>query len=427
MKAQQTPQERPKARQINSDLFPVEEVIRARALDQTRILFPSALSPWHWVIIMSDQVYLVSPKKAPELHIPASSSCVDVRLIDTTTYGKVPASLVFTPALPGYDMFTFPSYSFLISNSNSNKHVLFDLGMRKDWETALPPKTVGFVKQYMPFTIEANLHETLDEDAGHLGITSQSISTVIWSHHHFDHRGDITAFPSTTELVVGPGFTNEYVPAYPTNPESSILETELQGRPIRELDDASFTLKIGQLPAHDLFGDGSFYILSAPGHTIGHLCALARVSNTPIPSFVFIGGDCAHYPGIFRPTEYLPLPKEVPAAPGSRFGVAPCPGMWIQEYVHPKKSATEPFLGPNAGVNEHPEQADHSVSAMEEFDANEDILVCIAHDPALLGNVDFYPKKLNDWKKQEKKEAVKWSFCGDFDVRAAKKSAAIGS
>ncbi|KEF56962.1 uncharacterized protein A1O9_07152 [Exophiala aquamarina CBS 119918] len=371
----------------------------------------------------------MAPVPAPELGIPDSSSTVDVRIIDTTGYGKVAADMMFTPPLPGHETFVFPSYSILISNHEKGKHVLFDLGMRKDWETFLPAPTVGFVKQIMPFSVASNVDEILDADAGNLGITTKSISAVIWSHHHFDHRGDLSRFDPSTELIVGPGFMRAYTPAYPTNPESSIQESELASHPVRELDDAAFTLQLGPVPAHDFFGDGSFYILSTPGHTVGHLAALARVTSNgngsdsdagQNPSFIFLGGDCAHYPGIFRPTTYKPLPQQIPEFPRSAFGTSPCPGIWLQNYIHPQKSATEPFLKPNPRVNEIPEKAMHSLSAMQEFDASPDVLVCIAHDGGLLGNVDFYPERLNGWRKKGVKNKVHWNFCGDFDVHAGK-------
>lgn len=371
---------------------------------------------------MSDGTYLATPVAAPELGIPESSSTVDVRIIDTTGQGTVSTTVVFSTQLPGHETFVFPSYSFLISNNQKDKHVLFDLGMRKDWETFLPPPTVGFVKQIMPFTVQSNVDEILDADVAQLGITTKSISAVIWSHHHFDHRGDLSPFELNTEVIVGPGFMKAYSPGYPTDPASSIQETELSSHRVRELDDAAFTLRLGRVPAHDFFGDGSFYILSTPGHTVGHLAALARVTvdSNKTSTFVFLGGDCAHYPGIFRPTEYLPIPKQVPEAPRSRFGTSPCPGVWLQEHVHPQKSATEPFIKANPPVNENPEQAQHSLSAMQEFDASPDVLVCIAHDAGLLGNVDFYPDRLNGWKAKGVKDAVHWNFCGDFDVQAAK-------
>ena len=47
--------------------------------------------------------------------------------------------------------------------------------------------------------------------------------------------------------------------------------------------------------AHDFFGDGSFWILDAPGHCLGNLAALARVKSfTGQTKWVFLGGDCFH-------------------------------------------------------------------------------------------------------------------------------------
>lgn len=46
------------------------------------------------------------------------------------------------------------------------------------------------------------------------------------SHWHFDHLGDASIFPPTTELVVGPGFTAAQIPGYPTNPTANVLESD---------------------------------------------------------------------------------------------------------------------------------------------------------------------------------------------------------
>jgi glyoxylase-like metal-dependent hydrolase (beta-lactamase superfamily II) len=92
--------------------------------------------------------------------------------------------------------------------------------------------------------------------------------------------------------VVGPGFKAAHLPGYPTNPDSLLLESDLEGREVREIgfpsSDKGF--KIGRFRAMDYFGDGSFYLLDTPGHTVGHICGLARTSAAP-DSFVFMGGD----------------------------------------------------------------------------------------------------------------------------------------
>lgn len=355
---------------------------------------------------------------APDPSIPASSSTVEVRIIDTTCYGSVNTSLVFDPSLPGHETFRFPSYAFLITNPRLNKHVLFDLGMAKNWTTSLPPTSVEFIQRHMPFTVERNVQDILDADISPFGVKAGDISSVIWSHHHFDHRGDMSTFPPSTELVIGPGFQGAYAPYYPTDPTSSINEHELQGRPVRELAESAFALRAGLFPAHDFFGDGSLYILSAPGHTVGHLCALARLTSAPKPTFAFLGGDCAHHPGIFRPSPYLPLPCHLPYLPNpSTHQPSSSPGQPV-----------DPFFRAQTGVNADQRLAEQSVRAMQEFDAREDVLVCISHDASLLDiGVEFYPATLNNWKALEKDgrlntDRVKWSFCRDFNASEGSKA-----
>lgn len=355
------------------------------------------------------------PANSP-VAIPASSATVDVRIIDTTTYGEVDTRLVFAPKITGHDTFRFPSYAFLITHARLNRHVLFDLGLHKGWADVLPSATVKWINDYMPFTVEKSVQDILDSDPGHLDIKTKDISSVIWSHHHFDHRGDITSFPDSTELVLGPGFQQAHDPK---DPASGINEAELRGRPIRELDESSFTLRAGQFPAHDFFGDGSLYILNAPGHTIGHIAALARLTAGPQPTFAFLGGDCAHHPGAFRPTSQLPLPPKVQLKSPSADGLLEYSRERVLE-CRPNKSATEPFLKANEGVNIDQPAAEESMRGMQEFDADDNVLVCISHDQSLLaGDIPFYPEKLNNWKESQHKvpEArgrIKWGFCCDF-------------
>ncbi len=105
-----------------------------------------------------------------------------------------------------------------------------------------------------------------------------------------DHTGDPSTFPASTDLIVGPGFKDAYVPAYPTVQDSPVDERAWEGRNLREIkfDTEGQGLTIGQYKAMDLYGDGSFYLLDTPGHAIGHMCGLARTSAEP-PEFIFMG------------------------------------------------------------------------------------------------------------------------------------------
>ncbi|KAK0636980.1 hypothetical protein B0T17DRAFT_520392, partial [Bombardia bombarda] len=256
-----------------------------------------------------------------------------------------------------------------------------------------------------------DIAQMLTEDEGGLGIKPKDVEAVIWSHSHFDHVGDPSTFPTTTDLVVGPGVKAASWPGWPSNPEGKVLDADAEGRVVREVrfgdEDGQGGLMIGRFRAMDYFGDGSFYLLDAPGHAVGHMCGLARVTPSSAAggsSFVFMGADGCHHAGVLRPTEYLPLPGTV----GS------CPGALLQQ-LHPHGSAVRPFFSVSPQLFPDHETALETVRKMEEIDASEDILVVIAHDLSLRGQIDFYPKDINGWKKTAVRDKTRWLFCRDFE------------
>lgn len=54
------------------------------------------------------------------------------------------------------------------------------------------------------------------------------LTASVNSHHHFDHIGNMALFPQTTDLIVGPGFRDEYMPGYPARKDAWILESDYQ-------------------------------------------------------------------------------------------------------------------------------------------------------------------------------------------------------
>lgn len=99
------------------------------------------------------------------------------------------------------------------------------------------------------------------------------------SHFHWDHTGDPSTFPTSTELVVGPGFKKAFMPGYPSNPDAPIKESDYRGRNVREISFANSSLRLGRFRALDYFGDGSFYLLDAPG-----VSPYSPISFLPPPS-----------------------------------------------------------------------------------------------------------------------------------------------
>lgn len=100
---------------------------------------------------------------------------------------------------------------------------------------------------------------------------------------------------------------------------------------MREVSFREKDLRIGGFDALDYFGDGSFYLLDSPGHTIGHINALARVTTGEVDgeedTFVLMGGDTCHFTGQLRPTAHRPLPEKI--------SPSPLPGYCIRKFAFP--------------------------------------------------------------------------------------------
>ncbi|PYH94847.1 Metallo-hydrolase/oxidoreductase [Aspergillus ellipticus CBS 707.79] len=353
---------------------------------------------------------LSCPLSPPTFQVPASSSTVDVRVIDTNTRLYLKPGVFWEPVLRGFDGPHAPVYCFLVSHGN--RHILFDLGVRTDWESHAP-KIVKLVKATTVVTSgEKDVASLLDDDTSGLGIRSTDIEAIVWSHSDFDHVGDPSRFPATTELVVGPGVKNRAWPGYPSNSDGTVLDSDAAGRNVREINFEDTGLQVGGFKAFDYFGDGSFYLLDAPGHAPGHMCALARTTADP-PSFVFMGADACHHAGVLRPSQYLPLPQSVSSQSLECYGG--CPGKVLMQLAA-WKSVDEPFFQVARGPLfwDHP-TAMKTVAKMQKLDAAESLLIVLAHDNSLGGYLPLFPERVNDWKVQGVDEATRWAFCKELE------------
>lgn len=384
----------------------------------------------------------------PILDIPHSNSTVKISIVDTTSFVRnIPVPVFLEPPYKGFDKTDIPVYSFLIEHPPSGRKALFDLGIRKDWENLAPNAAKPIKEIGMTIDVKDDITDILQ--AG--GIDPKDINSVIWSHSHWDHIGDPSLFPLTTDLVVGPGFKDSLLPGYPENPHSQIRSSDYHGRKLVEVSfDNDNTKTIGGFRALDFFADGSFYLLDSPGHAVGHLSALCRTTSSASPSaeepnsstFVYLGGDSAHHPGIFRPSSHLPLPTSITINPSPTPGLTPStqtpilrPGATNNHNdhnnnnenhnsnnntfasahrLHPSPSArTEPFLLP---TTTHDAPAfNTTISLMQKLDACDNVMVVIAHDTSLEGVVDTFPQgTVNGWKQRGWKERVRWRFLRDF-------------
>ncbi|KAK3637374.1 hypothetical protein LTR56_013724 [Elasticomyces elasticus] len=203
------------------------------------------------------QQYMTAPKQPPPLNIPSSDSTVKVSCIDSTARLDIPMAPFLQPDYVGHDRLLGPCFSFLIEHP-SKKPVLFDLAIRKDWDKL--PSYPKWVEMKWNINVQKDVADVLRENS--VDVDGGAVDAVIWSHHHWDHVGNPQTFPGSTHLVVGPGFMGAHTPGYPTNKDATLLESDFEGRDVREIDfqKEGNNLKIGRFNALDYFGDGRLVI-----------------------------------------------------------------------------------------------------------------------------------------------------------------------
>jgi hypothetical protein len=336
----------------------------------------------------------------------------------------IPADKFIRPQIDGFTRLKGPSLCFLISHPSGRK-VLFDLSIRRDYKN-LAPTVVNTIQNLGPdwhISSPSDFSEVLSKN----GIQLQDVTAIIWSHYHFDHVGNPASFPESTKLVVGPGFKAEAGNGYPGKADSPVLSKDWEGRELVELDFESPTnvLRIGRFDAIDWFGDGSFYVLNTPGHAVGHVCGLARVQEN---SFVLMAGvnkpssfpytittltgcfwDCAHHPGEFRPSVHVPI---LPSLTG------------YQPEQLVRVGGTTPLFQPAEDFTHNYQQCLWTLRGIEEFDANDNIFVLLAHDTHALSALEekdglgrswvFPEKPIDSWETDRLKQYVHWIFLADF-------------
>ncbi|MEP6691403.1 MAG: N-acyl homoserine lactonase family protein [Gemmatimonadaceae bacterium] len=131
-------------------------------------------------------------------------------------------------------------------------------------------------------TRDVTVVKTLKSQLGAVGVSPSDVTYLALSHYHYDHTANANAFAHATWLVrqgerdtmfarVPPGVTLPATYARLRDRKTQILRS----------DD------------HDVFGDGTVVIKSAPGHTPGHQLLYVKLAQT---GGILLSGDLYHYP-----------------------------------------------------------------------------------------------------------------------------------
>ena len=124
--------------------------------------------------------------------------------------------------------------------------------------------------------------KSLKAQLAELGYSPSDITYLALSHYHYDHTGNANEFAGATWLVrqaerdamsaeKPPGTTQPSTYSALSNSKTLILKRD----------------------EHDVFGDGTVVIISAPGHTPGHQVLYLKLAKT---GAVVLSGDLYHYP-----------------------------------------------------------------------------------------------------------------------------------
>ncbi|EJD06986.1 Metallo-hydrolase/oxidoreductase [Fomitiporia mediterranea MF3/22] len=195
---------------------------------------------------------------------------------------------MFVTTAPEDEKKVVPSLSFLVTHRNSQRRIVFDLGIRSDIENY--PE---FTRRRLSDVFNAGVPCDVPTALAKGGLKPEDITHVCLSHCHWDHTGNPSLF-SKAQFIVGAEAATLFQPGYPEDPKS-VFPSDLLPKGRTEYFDTT-TEKwrpIGPFPrALDYFGDGSAYFIDAPGHLAGHMNLLARTS--PDGGWIYLAGDAAH-------------------------------------------------------------------------------------------------------------------------------------
>ena len=191
---------------------------------------------------------------------------------------------------PAQEMIDVPIVAFLLEHPSAGL-VLVDTGFHSsiaEGRSHARSHNLGAVGRLMARGMRMDPGQAVAAQLRARGVDPADVGLIVMTHLHFDHASALCDFPAATVLVSRPEweaaharypFLHGYVPA------------QLDPRPRYRTFEFAPVSAVGRFErALDLFGDGSLTLVFTPGHTLGHVSLIVRLSDRP----ALLTGDAAY-------------------------------------------------------------------------------------------------------------------------------------
>ena len=154
------------------------------------------------------------------------------------------------------------------------------------WDTGVPESAINDPKGWstLPKLIVYHLDKTLTDQLAEIGLKPRDVGRVAISHTHGDHIGNVRLFPDSAILMQRAEYNWINSGNGPNENVNQLMALA------RELLGAPKNLQLGDGDT-DVFGDGSVFLVSTPGHTPGSQSLLVHLKNS---GFIILSGDVVH-------------------------------------------------------------------------------------------------------------------------------------
>ncbi|KAL2839399.1 beta-lactamase-like protein [Aspergillus pseudoustus] len=222
------------------------------------------------------------------IQLPTTEAYVGLQLLNggsmTAEYHKLHAG-------ESAKEFRMYNWSFLIRHERTNRWVLWDLGMSSNPDDFPPVIANGPIRGAAVRDPQEPIQAQI---ARRSGVTADQVDTILLSHAHFDHCRPVGKTFRHATVLFGPGTGAYCAPGHLADPSSiwdgRYFDPEHATERWKTLEGP--WVKFGAFDrAMDFFGDASFWVIEAPGHMPGNLCACARLQTG---EWVLLGSDCCH-------------------------------------------------------------------------------------------------------------------------------------